>query len=86
MSFACGKIGTPYNFEDIAGLFLHDREMAGRDRLICSMFALECAMAGGLEMLNVLSGYQQLVTPEMLHLSPLLIGRCVYSLPMPSAP
>jgi hypothetical protein len=81
MAFARSKIGTPYNFEDIAGLFLHDRSITGKGRYICSMFALECAMAGGLEMLNVLDipQYTALITPETLHLSPLLIGRCVYN-------
>lgn len=78
MAFARAKIGTPYDYLDIVGLFVHhDLTSAGRE--ICSMFVFEAAFAGGLPMLNVLAGYTNLVTPETLHLAPCLIGRCVFS-------
>ena len=80
MTFARSKVGTPYNFEDIAGLFLH-HDLTQKGREICSMFVTQAAMVGGVAMLNVLQGYTNLVTPEDLHLSPLLVDRCFYSLP-----
>ena len=81
IQFARAKIGTPYNFRDIAGLFLHhDWKDAGRD--ICSMFVFDVVYAGGLQLLNVLPEYSNLVTPENLHLSPCFIGRCIYSYPI----
>jgi hypothetical protein len=80
MAFARSKIGTPYDFKDIAGLFLH-KNLSSEGTEICSMFVFESALAGGLQMLNVLSEYSNLVTPETLHLSPYLIGKCVYSFP-----
>lgn len=77
MAYARSKIGTPYDFKDIAGLLFHDRRIESPHRLICSVFALQCAQAGNLQMLNVLPAWTYLITPETLHLSPLLIGRCV---------
>lgn len=79
LSFARSKIGTPYDFADIAGLFFHDRRLNTPGRVICSMFVTEVALAAGIQMLNVLPGFTELITPEMLHLSPLLIGRSTYS-------
>ncbi len=75
MTYGRSKIGTQYDYADIFGLALHDRSLNTPVREICSMFVLECAQAGGIQMLNVLPGYTHLVTPETLHLSPLLIGR-----------
>ncbi len=43
-----------------------------------SMFVFQVALAADLQMLNVLPQYANLVTPDTLHLSPLLIGRCYY--------
>jgi hypothetical protein len=83
MAFAEGKIGTAYNFEDIAGLLIHDN-MTSPDRLICSQFVFQAALAGGIQLLNVLPGYSNLVTPETLHLSPLLIGRCYLQTEVPA--
>lgn len=81
MAFARSKIGTPYNYRDIIGLFLHDRGINSNSRAICSEFVFQAAVAGGLWLLNVLPDYSHLVTPETLHLSPLLIGHCTYSFP-----
>ena len=78
MAFARSKIGTPYNFEDIAGLFLHVRSLTSKDQFICSMFHIEAAMAAGLAWLNVLPGFTYWITPETDHLSPILIGNCIY--------
>ena len=78
LSFARSKIGTAYDYADIAGLFLHDRRLDQRSRYICSMFVYEAALAGGIEMLNVLPGWTYLITPETLHLSPLLIGKSTH--------
>lgn len=73
-------IGVPYNYADITGLLFHLRSLSARHRLICSQFMMRETWAAGVRMLNVLPGYDHLVTPETLHLSPLLIGRCVYEL------
>lgn len=78
MAFARSKIGTPYDYGDIVGLLLHDRAINQEGRVICSMFVFEAAWAGGIYMLNVLPNYTNLVTPETLHLSNLLIGNCTY--------
>lgn len=83
MAFAESKIGTPYNFEDIAGLVIH-RNMADPDKYICSQFVFRAALAGEIPLLNVLPGYANLVTPETLHLSPLLIGHCYFQTEVPA--
>jgi hypothetical protein len=74
MKYALAQIGTPYNYSDIAGLLFH-RNMTGKGRAICSQFVFDVMQAGGLQPLNVLSGYDFRVTPDTLHLSPLFIGR-----------
>lgn len=76
MTFMETKVGTPYDYEDIVGLAIRKR-MAGKHRLICSAFMTEWLMAGGLRPLNVLEEFAYLITPESLHLSPLLIGNGV---------
>lgn len=81
-AYARSKIGTKYNFRDIFGLLIHSN-FSSPNRLICSMFVFEAALAGGIQMLNVLPRYSNLVTPDTLHLSPLLIGRCVYQTAKP---
>ena len=73
-------IGTPYNYQDIAGILFHLRSLTARHRLICSQFMMRETWKVGIKMLNVLPGYDYLVTPETLHLSPILIDRCVYEL------
>lgn len=78
MAFARERIGTTYNFAGIAGLLFHDRKFNDIHSLICSQFTFEWGTAAGIYMLNVLPGYEYLVTPETLHLSPLLIGNCTY--------
>jgi uncharacterized protein YycO len=78
-SWAHSKVGTKYNFLDILGLAVHDRKFGARNSEdICSQFVIQAGVQGGIWMLNVLPGFDFLVTPETLHLSPLLIGKCVY--------
>ena len=72
---ARAAIGTPYNFVDIAGLLLHIRRLTSKDRMICSQFCFFELQKVGIKMLNVLPTFAYLVTPETLHLSPVLIGR-----------
>lgn len=74
-------IGVPYDFLDIAGLLFHNRKLHHDSREICSEFVYQKAWVGGILMLNALPEYSHLITPETLHLSPLLIGRCTYSFP-----
>ena len=74
---ARAAIGIPYNFADIAGLLLHLRRLTKSDRLICSQFCFLQLNAVGIKMLNVLPQFGHLITPETLHLSPVLIGRKV---------
>lgn len=71
-------IGTKYDLADILGLVfqsgLHDPT-----RLICSEFVYRLLAKHVRLMLNVLPDHDYAVTPEMLHLSPYLIGHCTYS-------
>ncbi len=76
---AFSKIGTPYNFLDIAGLLLRMRKMTTKHRLICSQFCAWALHQAGVEALNVAPGYYHLVTPETLHLSPLWIGNEIHA-------
>ena len=78
MTYARSMIGTPYNFKDIIGLLFH-HNTATKGTFICSMFVFLAAWEGGIDLLNVLPNYANLVTPDTLHLSPLLIGNCYYS-------
>src|SRR5487761_1745718 len=50
MAYARSKIGTPYAFEDIFGLALHNRNLGGKHAEICSMFALTAALRGRIRM------------------------------------
>ena len=79
-TFLNAKVGTPYDYGDIVGLSLHNRRFGrGKKRIICSALMVEFLMAAGLQPLNVIEGFEYLITPETLHLSPLFIGRCVKS-------
>lgn len=79
MMWARAQVGTEYNYADIVGLLVKHRAWTTPHRLICSQF---CTLGlleifGAAKVLNVLGEYAYLVTPEMLHLSPLLVGRLV---------
>lgn len=75
-------IGIPYDYLDILGLLFHDRKLHADSREICSEWTIQKAMDGAIWMLNVQREFTHLVTPEMLHLSPLLRGHCTYSFPV----
>lgn len=77
--WARSKIGTPYNFLDILGLLFKARSLSSPHRYICSQFCTDGLIRtfGAGRVLNVLQGYEYLITPETLHLSPLLVGRLV---------
>jgi hypothetical protein len=71
---ARSAIGTPYNYRDILGILFHARRVTSPSRVICSQFCTEMLLRVGIRPLNVLPDYCHLITPETLHLSPLLIG------------
>lgn len=81
MAKARSRIGTQYNLADIVGLAIHNRHFDDKQREICSEFTMECAEAGNLFLLNVEREFFFLVTPEMVHLSPLLRGNLSYAFP-----
>lgn len=73
-------IGTHYNVKAILGLAIHDRKLNNPHEVDCSEW---CTMKllqwfGAPKVLNVMPQRAYLVTPEMLHLSPLFVGRMVY--------
>ena len=79
LEWARAQIGTKYNYLDIVGLLVKHRRWTTPQRFICSQF---CTLGllevfGAAKVLNVLGKYAYLVTPEMLHLSPLFVGRRV---------
>ena len=73
-------VGTQYNVADIAGLLLHDRALNNTHAVICSEWATEKLIEwfGAPKVLNVLPQRAYLITPEMLHLSPIFVGRMTY--------
>jgi uncharacterized protein YycO len=78
MAFAHEQVGKPYDLFDIAGLATH-RNWHEDSAWICSELVAATAEAGGLFMLNVDPEFVYHITPEMLHLSPMLIGHCYFS-------
>jgi hypothetical protein len=76
MKWARDAKGTKYNYLDIVGLLLRKRRLSTPHRFICSQFCTWGLLQvfGAHELLNVLPEYAYLITPETLHLSPLLIG------------
>lgn len=80
MTFGMAQVGKPYDDRDIIGMALHtDWHSADSTAWICSELGMAYPLAGGLALLNVLAGYTYRITPDDLHLSPLLIARCYYS-------
>jgi hypothetical protein len=73
-SFIKTRIGTKYDFKDILGLMLH-QSWHEDNATICSAFLIAALWSGGVRLLNILPQFQYKTTPEMAHLSPLLIGR-----------
>ncbi len=72
-------IGTKYDNWDIVGLLLHDRKLHTSNADICSKFATGELLNtfSAWKVLNVLPEFTYLVTPEMLHLSPIFVGNLV---------
>lgn len=71
------KVGTPYDYADIAGLLIHDRSLHNSERAICSEFSFDGLDQPFLfrgKVLNVLPARSFLITPETLHLSPIFWG------------
>jgi hypothetical protein len=83
MAYARSKIGTKYDFEDILGLLIH-KDITSKGSEICSMFVFQTLLAAGIQSLNVLGEYSNLVTPDTLHLSPIFIGCCYFQTSPPS--
>jgi hypothetical protein len=80
MGFLESKIGTKYDYKDIFGILFHNRNCDDPDRLMCSALQYAALWKAGIMPLNVLPDFAHLVTPETLHLSPILIGHCTYKL------
>ena len=74
MYYAKTQIGSAYNYADITGLLFH-RNITKKGRMICSQFVFDVMESGSLEVLNVLSAYDFRVTPDILHLAPIFIGK-----------
>lgn len=79
MDFAHAQLGKAYDFIDIFGLAGQNRDWHDPEKWICSELAAASMLAGGVLPLNVEPDLVYMITPEMLHLSPLLIGHCIYS-------
>ena len=78
MGFLESKIGTPYDYSDILGILFQDVKLDDPKRIICSVLQFEALWACGMKMLNVEPGYEHLVTPQNLLMSPVLIGKCCF--------
>jgi hypothetical protein len=73
------RIGTKYNTMDIVGLLFQARSLRSHSRFICSQFCTEglIYVFGANQVLNVLDEWAYRITPETLHLTPILVGRRV---------
>lgn len=71
------QIGTKYNVLDILGLLFQIRRLRSPKRYICSQFCTDGLLRifGASKVLNVLESWAYRITPETLHLSPILVGR-----------
>lgn len=69
-------IGTKYDNWDIVGLLVHDRRLHMSNADICSQDATVelLTIFPSTRVLNVLPEFAYLITPEMLHLSPIFVG------------
>jgi uncharacterized protein YycO len=74
MAWLEDKLGEPYNYKSIVGIALHVR-LTADGTTDCSALMLAYLMQGGHFPLNCLEGFEYLITPETLHLSPTFIGR-----------
>jgi hypothetical protein len=67
------RLGAPYDFEDIAGRLFH-KDWHNEKGFDCSAFLIAMLWLGGVKLLNIDPIFQYKTTPEMAHLSNLLIG------------
>jgi hypothetical protein len=74
MKYAHSCIGYSYNYTDIVGLLFH-HNLTSKGRVICSQFVFDVMTVAGIQSLNVLQAYDFRVTPDILHLSPVFIGK-----------
>jgi hypothetical protein len=81
LAFAHAQVGKRYDLSDIRGIMFH-RNWHDPTKWICSELVAAIAEAGGLWMLNVLPEHTNAITPEMLHLSPVLINHCYFHTPL----
>lgn len=77
LDFAHSQVGKPYDKLDILGLVL-EKDLQKAGDWICSELVTAIMQAGGLFPLNALPDRTNLVTPELLHLSPYFLGNCYY--------
>ena len=73
LSFGLSQIGKSYDFTDILGIAAHT-SWHNSNEWICSEFVTACCLKGGLILLNVEPEFVFKITPEMVHLSPILAG------------
>lgn len=76
LNFAKSQIGKSYDFTDIIGIATHTSLHNSND-WICSEFVTASCLKGGLVLINVEPEFVYKVTPEMVHLSPILAGHAV---------
>ena len=76
LAWARSKIGTKYNYADIMGLLFQNRTWHSPNRFICSQFCTEGLLLTfrASRVLNVMMEWAYRITPETLHLSPILTG------------
>jgi hypothetical protein len=74
MKYALAQIGTGYNYLDICGLLFH-HNMTTKGRKECAQLMFNVMVAFEIQPLNILPGYDFRVTPDILHLAPIFIGR-----------
>jgi hypothetical protein len=81
MKWLNSQIGVPYNFMDILGILTH-KDLTSSGKMICSqaMFTYIYKALGQLP-LNALEENANRITPEILHLAPIFIGRSIPNTP-----
>lgn len=82
MTFLESRIGMPYDYSDILGIFFHELNLDNPHRIICSVLQFEALDAAGIKLLKIEKGEEHLVTPANLDLSPTLIDKCSYRYPL----
>ena len=75
---ATKDIGMPYDLLDCVGLALHNRNLTSLNKEICSEWVYRKLWNQNILMLNCVEGFAHLITPEAIHLSPLLLNHCYY--------